>query len=500
MARFQVWVSPIQAPKDKSGSCVRRMRELVLIPTERPTQNSMIKPNIGHSEAASGVFAVMKAALMTEAEVIPGVAHFQRLNPASKEVKAFEEAAFSYGAEGKKVPTVGYLFTGQGAQWSGMGVVAMSTFPSFLQTIRKLDLILRKLEPKPSFTLLEVLLGKSDNERFNDAVITQPLCTALQIAIVGLLAHWGIEPTVTYAAGLISAPEAIVVAFYRGFAVKHHTSSGGMLAVGLGVENASKYLPEPYSDVTVACENSPNSVTLSGQATALREIKKQLDADNVFTRELRTGKAYHSPHREPVSAVYDRLFHDSINKLDPSDFAWQRPRVRMVSSVTGQELTGRHIEVPYWSNNLGNRVRFNAAVSALGSNADLENVGCMTEIGPHLALSGPFKQICVANNFNRLTCVPTLVRNTDDAVQLLSTAGMLFLQGFPLKLQAVNAIEAPNRTNFSSKSVSPLLLVDLPTYQWNYEKTYWAEPRPSAEQRSLTHPRHDILGSKIAGK
>jgi acyl transferase domain-containing protein len=43
-----------------------------------------VKPNIGHSEAASGIFAVMKAALMTEAATIPGVAFFENLNPESK--------------------------------------------------------------------------------------------------------------------------------------------------------------------------------------------------------------------------------------------------------------------------------------------------------------------------------------------------------------------------------------------------------------------------------
>lgn len=46
-----------------------------------------IKANIGHSEAASGIFAVMKAALMTEAAVIPGVAGFKKLNPASKRLE-----------------------------------------------------------------------------------------------------------------------------------------------------------------------------------------------------------------------------------------------------------------------------------------------------------------------------------------------------------------------------------------------------------------------------
>ena len=43
-----------------------------------------IKANIGHSEAASGIFAVMKAAMMTEAAIIPGVAGFNTINPASK--------------------------------------------------------------------------------------------------------------------------------------------------------------------------------------------------------------------------------------------------------------------------------------------------------------------------------------------------------------------------------------------------------------------------------
>jgi acyl transferase domain-containing protein len=44
-----------------------------------------IKPNIGHSEAASGIFAVMKAAMMTETAKIPGVALFKNINPNIKE-------------------------------------------------------------------------------------------------------------------------------------------------------------------------------------------------------------------------------------------------------------------------------------------------------------------------------------------------------------------------------------------------------------------------------
>ena len=51
---------------------------------EKPLIIGAIKANIGHSEAASGIFAVMKAALATERGVIPGVAGLEKLNPASK--------------------------------------------------------------------------------------------------------------------------------------------------------------------------------------------------------------------------------------------------------------------------------------------------------------------------------------------------------------------------------------------------------------------------------
>lgn len=51
-------------------------------PKDKPLIIGAVKPNIGHSEAASGIFAVMKASLMTEAAVIPGVALLNRLNPA----------------------------------------------------------------------------------------------------------------------------------------------------------------------------------------------------------------------------------------------------------------------------------------------------------------------------------------------------------------------------------------------------------------------------------
>ena len=428
-----------------------------------------------------------------------------------QESKAFAETALKYGSTDKASPRVGYLFTGQGAQWVGMGASAMHTFSSFRETIRNLDRVLGGLENKPSWSIEKVLLGESHTDQLSDAELAQPLCTAIQIAIVDLFEQWGIEPSVAvghssgeigaaYASGLISAPEAMLAAFFRGYAVKHHTSSGTMLAVGVGAEEVAQYLPESSDEVVIACENSPNSVTLSGNVEAVLDVKKTLDAQGVFARELKTGKAYHSPHMVPVSVVYNEMLSKATERLSSDDLAWQREPSRMVSSVTGEEISSGHLGPSYWSDNLRNRVRFSSAVAAIGKAEGLDGGFCFVEIGPHSALAGPFKQICKAEKLDRFNYIASLVRNNDDTSQLLSSAGSLFVKDYPVDLEAVNSIELSDRAMTPSlKRNKPSLLVDLPPYQWNYERTYWTEPRPSAQQRHLTHARHDLLGSKISG-
>ena len=393
-----------------------------------------------------------------------------------------------------------------------MGQTAAREFPSFYQTLQRLDSVLARLNPPPSFTLEGFIINHADATAINEPEISQPLCTAIQIALVDLFDEWNINPSVNaghssgeigaaYAAGLISAPEAILAAYCRGHAVKAHSSKGSMLAVGLGADEAEKYmLSYTPEQLCIACENSPSSVTLSGLPEPISEIKKLFDGAGIFARELKTGRAYHSPHMASVGSVYEQLLANALHLLDEDDLSWRRPRSYMISSVNG-EVFGPSTPAPsasYWTVNLRSRVRFNTAVHYLCMNPLFKNVKCLVEIGPHSALSGPFKQVCVANKFDQHRYIPSMVRNKNDANQLLAVAGTLFIANYPVNLEAVNTVENEPDFNFR-KPKSYRLLVDLPPYQWNYEKRYWAEPRASAEQRALTHPRHDLLGSKVSG-
>jgi acyl transferase domain-containing protein len=167
--------------------------------------------------------------------------------------------------------------------------------------------------------ILEELLKDNESSRIQDAEFAQPLCTAVQIALVDILQEWGVYPeavighssgeiAAAYAAGAICAEVAIAVSYLRGKALKESTGKrGGMAAVGLSAEKARTHL---LDGVTVACDNSPQSVTLSGNQEALVEVLKRIQANDAdtFCKQLNVSLAYHSGR--PVLPLTEK--HDLI--------------------------------------------------------------------------------------------------------------------------------------------------------------------------------------------
>ncbi|KMU81132.1 lovastatin nonaketide synthase [Coccidioides immitis RMSCC 3703] len=414
-------------------------------------------------------------------------------------------AKFVAYAENKKKPSIGFIFTGQGAQWVRMAGQLMTYYPSFLRTIKILDRVLNNLPDTPEWTIEDELLADAASSRVNEAEFSQPLCTAVQIALIDLLTSWGITPAVTvghssgeiaaaYAAGKISRMEAIILAFYRGQTVRDIDTDCAMLAVGLGPSVVKPYIAQ-CDDVTIACHNSPSSVTLSGDSCALEVVKEKLEKEGIFARTLKTGgKAYHSKHMEPASAKYIALVQNA-KRTFPFDTP-SGPTAVMVSSVTASTIPpNMGIDEHYWAANLVNPVLFSEAIEQMPSHS----VDMLIEIGPHSALAGPVKQIRAERKLDKLAYLPTLVRGQDCAVQLLKLAGELFLRDYPLNMDRVTLIEQSlpgGKIDFRRGSI----LVDLPPYQWTYgSKILFAEPRQSVEHRDPTHGRHDVLGRKLLG-
>lgn len=205
------------------------------------------------------------------------------------------------------------IFTGQGAQWPGMGASLYQRSYSFRHTIDNLEDVLQRTADAPTWSLSEELLAVGDKSRISSSEFSQPLCIALQIGLVNLLRESGVtfsgvighssgEIAAAYAAGFLDAAEAIQVAYYRGLhthsAISTKTEAGKMMAVALNLEQAERFCqrPELSGRIAPAASNSGSSTTLSGDASAIEQAKRILDEENVFARVLRVDKAYHSSH------------------------------------------------------------------------------------------------------------------------------------------------------------------------------------------------------------
>ncbi|RAL02511.1 type I polyketide synthase [Aspergillus ibericus CBS 121593] len=522
--------------------------------SEPPLRLGAVKANIGHSEAASGIFAVIKAALVVESAIIPGIAGFKTLNPAIKEaewhspltrrvgVSSFgyggtnghlilEAARSDHGQERSKagyrtsasrdilrnirahaglaeryyVHDLAYTLNCRRTHFSHRAfTIAQDGRDSAdfdISAFESLDDCLQSLQPSGAWSLEEALSGSMVSERMAEPDVAQPLCTAVQIAIVDQLRKWGIVPSAVaghssgeiaaaYAAGLLSGPEAFAVAFYRGLAVAQGSPQGSMLAVGLGAEAIDSYICD--TDVVIACENSAESVTLSGSATAIQQVRMKLAAAKVFVRELKTGQPYHSPAMSVVGPIYERLLTGASPETGSSATSLRLSKVPMISSVTGHQVHEADINPQYWVGNLTSRVRFHTAAAELCSLEDLKGLNHLVEIGPHSALAGPLKQIIASSKLEaHVKYIPGFVRDSNSCTDLLRTTGRLFLAGHGVSMQGI--------TDDLSNEPRPRLLVDLPPYQWNYAKEYWREPRVSQEQREQSAPRHDLLGRRVAG-
>nr|APX43990.1 polyketide synthase [Pestalotiopsis microspora] len=405
-----------------------------------------------------------------------------------------------------------FVFTGQGAQWAGMGADLMDYSPKFLRSIRKLDLVPEHLHDGPDWSIEDVLREQPDTSPVNDAEFSQPLCTAVQIAIVQLLDSWGVKPVATvghssgeiaaaYAAGLVSAEDAIIAAYYRGVVAKEVNTNGSMMAVGLGADAVKEYVSGFEDQVVIACHNSPVLVTLSGDEDALRLVQARLEAASVFNRIVKTGgKAYHSHHMAPASERYKNLVHEA--KKNGSSYSMPLATIaKMVSSVTNSVLAmGEVLGAEYWCSNLRSPVLFNQAVQTLLNDREISQVDVLVEVGPHPALAGPIKQIKEAVDAKAIGYVPTLMRGEDSGVRLLKVAGELFLRGYgQIDMETVTRAYAANKGVQGTKGPGPATIVDLPSYQWNYARPLWAENRASREQRLPKFPRHDVLGQRVIG-
>ena len=266
--------------------------------------------------------------------------------------------------EGDGLPSIGYLFPGQGSGKGDDGGALARRF----ETVRDL--------------YRTVTLPACEDPAAT--IVAQPRITMSSVAGLRVLSLLGIEAaaavghslgelTALHWAGAMTESELFALAAARGRVMMEASEGGGAMAgIGAGPDEVEPLLRgEP---VVIAGYNGPAQTGISGPAEAVERVREAAAANGLRAARVPVSHAFHSPAVAPAAAKLDSYL---------AGRQFQPLARRVLSTLTGdvlpadadlRQLLVRQVREP---------VRFSQALSRMAPEVDL-----LIEVGPGRVLSG----------------------------------------------------------------------------------------------------------------
>ncbi|MFH8443887.1 SDR family NAD(P)-dependent oxidoreductase [Streptomyces sp. NPDC018026] len=317
-----------------------------------------------------------------------------------------------------RTPKVAFLFSGQGAQYFGMGRELYESEPVFASVIDDCD---RVLTPHLGDSLLNLVFYGDDPQAVNQTRITQPALVALELALAALWESWGVRATAVMGhsvgevaaavhAGVLGREDGLTLIAHRA-RLMQSTEPGGMLSVPGAPATVATWAEE--AGVDVAAVNGPESVVVAGPRDRLDALAARLTDQGVRTRALTVSHAFHSRLMDPVLAEFEAAV---------APLAFGPPRIPVIANVTGAEAADDTYDAGYFVRHIRQPVRFHEGARAL---TEL-GVDVLLEVGPDRTL---VNLVRAAGLTPAGGGVPSLRRGGVDRTQLLGAARHLYERG-----------------------------------------------------------------------
>ncbi len=280
-----------------------------------------------------------------------------------------------------------FMFSGQGAQYKGMGKELCENFKCAEEIFDRADNAL-------GFSIKEICFD--DEEKLNKTEFTQPAILTMSTAALKVLEEHGIKAD--YAAGLslgeysayvcsgaFDFDETVSVVRKRGRFMTEAVPEGvGAMYAILGLDRKTvedtceEY--KQYGFVSPANYNAPGQIVIAGEAEVAEKTAAALKEKGAkMTVKLNVSGPFHTALLKPAS---DRLAVE-LEKMNISDM-----KMPVITNVTGTVVENKADIIPILIKQVMSPVKWEDTINYLAS----QGVDTFIEVGPGKTLSGFVKR------------------------------------------------------------------------------------------------------------
>lgn len=370
-------------------------------------------------------------------------------------------------------PEVVFMFTGQGAQYDGMGRELNELYPAFRSVIDECDTLLGIDGHGRS---LKQVLWDND-EALHETIWCQPALFAVEVACARLWQSFGVTPAAVighslgeYAAacvaGVFTLTDGLRLVAERARLTHSLPPGGAMAAVFASPQEVAAVIRPFGSAVSIAAINADDNVVISGNAPAVDDIIGAFSARGVEARRLQISFAAHSQLVEPVRGALERAARSVPMQAPSVPIAWNRGGLSLARP-----------DPTYWRDHLRDPVLFGDGIQALHKAGHR----IFLEVGPHPTLSALAQRTVGEGSAVWLS---SMRRGKPDSGEMARSLAELYVNGVPIIWKDVE----PRNSH-----------VPWPTYPFEH-RMYWVMPdstaspmlaRPRRIEDPLVGRRHD---------